>query len=257
MTTQPTNAADQAAQLIAGDAAQITPPADGDNIAAAKTKLMDQVSIYGRQAARGAASLTHLAFLFAGACRERMLTELDAEAVYTAYVKAYNDAVASHHATTGAAPLEVSKASVSVFRTFGKPAPVAQPDLYQRVLVLKNRVAADDLVGSTYNCFVAVNRAIQKVIDDRKGLFPSATLEVTDEMIVKAITKPARPDKTDADRLAQVAAALGKLVQGGRFPGLEMIQSELVKYHAQFSTGKLFMSASTVLGGVETSPTLN
>src|SRR4051812_49221909 len=112
MTTKPTDAAAQTAALILGDAATLAPtppmaePADGENILAVKAAIMDKFSVFGRQAARGQASLTHVALTFAAAVREKILTEDDAEPVYRAYAGALNDMVDGKLAATGLARLD-------------------------------------------------------------------------------------------------------------------------------------------------------
>lgn len=237
MTTQPTAAATQANELIAADAAALNPPmADGDNVTAVKLKVLERIEVLGRQAARGQASLTNVALMFASAVREKLLTAEDAKSVYDTYAKGLNDMVDGKLSSAGLERIVPSKVSVSMLRSFGNPGPVANPDLYQRVLAVLNTVPKDDRVGSTYNCFVTVNRRLQDGYEVSK-LIDAAQFKVTDEMLAQWLTKKERAEKDDGQRLADAIAALGKLVKTGRFVGLDHEYDRLVVFHGAFVAG--------------------
>lgn len=244
MTTIPDNAAEQVLDLIAGDAALIAPtPQPDDNAKPVRDKLLDQIAVLGRQAARGQASLTNVALTFAAAVREKLFTDEDAAAVYNTYAKSLNDMVDGKLANVGLARLEVSKVSISMLRTFGKAAPVANADLYQRVLVLRNQIAKEEWVASsTYVMFVTCNRAVQKGFEASK-LIDAKAFAVSDDFLLDAMSKTPRADKTDEQRLADAIATIGKLVKTGRFAGLDQRYDELVAYHKDFGTTKANVAA--------------
>jgi len=210
---------------IAADAAVV------DNRTAMKAALIEKAEAYGVEAATGDMSQTKVAFLFNQAVRERLMTEADAGAVYTAYAKGYNAAriakgslviADTTHFVHGDGMNDVDrgkgaeKTAISIFRTFGRPAVVAQGlEMYQDVRELRELLGADDRAqGSLFNAFVAVNRAVTKAADESER--PDVEFRYDEALILATITK-AGGGKTDVEKLAALCAALGKLIKTGKF----------------------------------------
>lgn len=246
MTETSPNAAALTAALIAGDAATIQPPAEapkaGDNIAAMRSKVMAQFEVLGRQHARGEISLTAAAMLFTGAVREKLLHRDDAESVYKTFATGHNYVAHENRKPTDprfTAALEVSKASVSTFRSFGNAAPAAQGDgWFKRVFAAWQTIDKDDRAQkSAYNAYVKCNREAEKALDAAKLVDP-AKLVVTDDQLLDWMVAPEKKAKDAAQKLADVVAALGKLVKSGNYSGLlEKHYDTLVAYHADFKAG--------------------
>lgn len=234
MTTTSPDAAALTAAMISGDAATIQTPAAGSNSNEAKSNLLDIVRALGADRANGDTSLTKLAFLFSGAVREKIMLETDAEAVYTTFAIARNEwtALATN---TGTDVLEISKASVSTFRTFGKPGPVAQADLYERVLTVRSMLTKDELYGSAYNTFVHVNREVSKLVEDKANPATPSTLKISDDQLLEWCAKEGKAPRTDAQKLEAAIATIAKLVKSEAF-GLDLarLHGELVVYHGHF-----------------------
>ena len=197
----------------------------------ARAALIEKAEAYGAAASEGDMSQTKVAFLFNQAVREGVMTEEDASKIYLAYAKGYNAArVAKGKLEVAGTSYDVhgdsmsdaergkgaEKTAVSIFRTFGRPAVVAQGlDLYRQVRELRELIGADDRAqASLFNAFVAVNRAVSKAADESEK--PDAEFRADEALIAKAITKVGG-GKTDAEKLAALVAALGKLVKTGKF----------------------------------------
>lgn len=232
MTTTSPDAAALTAAMIAGDAATIVTPDAGSNSDAIKASLLATVERFGRDRAAGDQSLTNTAFLFAGAVRAKAMLETDAEAVYSTFAKARNEAM---NDGTGADVLDISKASVSTFRTFGKPGPVAQADLYERVLTVRSLLTKDELYGSAYNTFVHVNREVSKLVEDKANPATPSTLKISDDQLLEWCAKEGKAPRTDAQKLEAAIATIAKLVKSEAF-GLDLarLHGELVVYHGHF-----------------------
>ncbi len=220
--------AEKAAAMLAASTANEAVLSNHETMRAA---LIVKAEEYGAAASEGDMSQTKVAFLFNQACREGVMTEEDASKVYLAYAKGYNAARAAkgkitigetEHAVHGDSMSDAErgkgaeKTAVSIFRTFGRPAVVAQGlDLYRQVREMRELIGADDRAqASLFNAFVAVNRAVSKAADESEK--PDAEYRVTEDVIAKAITK-APGGKTDAEKLAALVTALGKLIKTGKF----------------------------------------
>lgn len=259
------NAAALTAQLIAGDAATIqpTPAADAGNLATIRAGIMAKVESFGADRAAGDTSLTRVAFLFAEAVRAKVLVEDDAKAVYETFATARAATLAtSPMAATGTDALEVSKAAVSIFRTFGKAGPVAQPDLYARVLAVRQMCKPEELYGSAYNTFVRVNRKVTDLVEDKANPATPSTLVISDEQLLDWCLAKPRADKTDAQRLEAAIATIAKLVKSEKFgTGLASHHAALVEFHANFVKHGPARGLTTLISGdlqtsVETPVTL-
>src|SRR5688572_16302992 len=212
----------------------------------AREHVFATAETYGATASEGDMSQTKLAFLFNQAVRERILTEEDAGKVYLAYAKGYNAASAAKgeieiagvkHGVSGDIMSDAErgkgaeKTAISIFRSFGRVEVVAQGlGLYREVRETRELLGADDRAQSSlFNAFVAVNRDVSRAADASDK--PDADFVLADaeraELIAKAITKDAKGGKTDAEKLAALVAAVGKLNKTGNFAGLDAVIAAL------------------------------
>lgn len=243
MTTMPLTAAEQTAALLLGDAALITPTADvppvtedGANILALKTKAMSTAMVYGAQHARGEASLTKLAFYFSGGVREGFLSEGDAEGLYKAFIAGHNQTIdrgpntGHEHMASDATSLKVP---TSLFKTFGKRAPVSMgADFYQRVLTVRHTIGPTDRAGSAYNAMVTVNRRVVELGEK------AAQVVVTDDDIRGWISKKPVATKDDLAKLEELCVKLAKMVIDQKFIGLGEPVSALETFVAKVKLGQ-------------------
>lgn len=242
MTTVPLTAAEQTAALLLGDAAALQPAGevppvttDGGNILALKTKAMQTAMVYGSQHARGEASLTRLAFYFSGGCRAGFLSESDAEGLYKAFIAGHNQHVSAAPSTGHEKMLDDDKSlkvPVSLFRTFGKRAPVSMGEaFYARVLGVRHSIGATDRAGSAYNAMVTVNRRVVELGEK------VAQVVVTDDEIRGWISKKPVATKDDLAKLEELCVKLAKMVIDQKFIGLGEPVAALETFVAKVKLG--------------------
>lgn len=178
------------------------------NSAADRASLMAEFEAFGRLEAEGRASIVHAAVLFGESVANKRLSEDDAAAAYGAYVvghSQYNDG--DDFGETSKDRAEASKASVSMFRTFGKALPAYMGrDFWTRVLFLRESVTARRH-GSAYNALVYANR---QLIAEHGKAEVFAAVKVSDEDIVRWLT--AAP-KVETPMLDKWIESVGKLLK--------------------------------------------
>lgn len=228
--------------------------------------LLDRAAEYGEKAAIGQTSLTALAFYFNEAVRRGMATEGDARLVYGAYAEKFNAAVAAQSVTIGNVAYATTtdklidldeksiKTPVSMFRTFGRPAVVAQGlELYTRVQAACGLLERSKRIGSVYNCMVAVNRGVTEASEASllsDAQVAAGEFAVTDEMIAAWIAAPekAQPKERDfATRLAALVTDCAKLVKKGECPNLKAVYDLLVDVEKAHKAAKDAAPLSTLV----------
>lgn len=237
--TTPLTAAAQTAALLSRDAATVQPaPAEapGSNVAPFRAAAVAKAEAYGYDFALGNASLTTLAFFFSAGVRSGELSEGDADALYAAFVGGHNDAVMAgntgHEAI--AADAKSLKVPTSIFRTFGKRAPVAMgPDFYERVLKVRHAIGPSDRAGSAYNAMVTVNRRIVELGEK------AAVVVVSDADIAGWITKKPVASKDELAKLEELVVKLAKMAIANpvTFIGLAEQTAELERFVARVKLG--------------------
>lgn len=237
--TTPLTAAAQTAALIARDMAAVQPapvePA-GSNVAPFRAAAVAKAEAFGYDFALGNASLTTLAFFFSAGVRSGELSEGDADALYAAFVSGHNDAVLAGNTghETIATDAKSLKVPTSIFRTFGKRAPVAMgADFYARVLKIRHGIGTSDRAGSAYNAMVTCNRRVVELGEK------SAVVVVNDDEIAAWITKKAVATKDDLAKLEELVVKLAKMAIAHpvTFAGLVTPTSELERFVAQCKLG--------------------
>lgn len=221
------------------------------NNAALREQVLAQVEVFGRQAGRGEGGLTNAAIMFASAVARRILALDNAKDVYLAYLRGYNARVKFGEQV--ATDDKSIAPTLSTFRTFGKPAPVAQgAALYEQVMLVVRDIPKDARYGSMYNCFVRVNRGLDKL--GEKTTDNGASLPCpTDEQIADWCTKPVRAEKDDLQKLQAVIETLRKLAANSSLPRLDEQHAALVAYAERVVRGEVTpLSHLVALGGVDT-----
>lgn len=239
--TTPLTAAAQTAALIARDMAAVQPapvePA-GSNVAPFRAAAVAKAEEYGAGFYRGTASLTHLAFFFSEGVRSGELSEGDADALYRAFINGHNGAIRMAEVASGHEFLPTDdkslKVPTSIFRTFGKRAPVAMgADFYARVIRIRHGIGAADRAGSAYNAMVTCNRRVVELGEK------SAVVVVNDDEIAAWITKKPVATKDDLAKLEELVVKLAKMAIAHpvTFAGLVTPTSELERFVAQCKLG--------------------
>lgn len=237
--TKPLTAAAQTAALLSRDAATVQPEpveAPGSNVAPFRAAAVAKAESYGYDFALGNASLTTLAFFFSAGVRSGELSEGDADALYAAFVNGHNSAVLAGNTghETIAADAKSLKVPTSIFRTFGKRAPVAMgPDFYERVIKVRHGIGASDRAGSAYNAMVTVNRRIVELGEK------AAVVVVDDAQIAAWITKKPVASKDELAKLEELAVKLAKMAIANpvTFVGLSDTSAELDRLIARIKLG--------------------
>lgn len=263
MSTNDKTAAREAAKALAmlnaaqdAEATALADAAKRANSEAVRNATFEQARIYGAESATGSLSVTKLAYLYNEAVRQGTMSLDDAARVYKAYVAGFNEVVTAgsaieingvsyQAATDRDAQDPENKTPISMFRTFGKPAVVAQGlGHFQRVLRLRAEVSKSDLYGSAYSCMVKVNREIISAADKSSMSdkdVAAGKQEVTDAMIVAWMTKAdaskddgdesATPEekakKSAAEKLDKLIEAANKLAKTGEVDGLAAVVETL------------------------------
>lgn len=176
------------------------------NAAADRAALMAEFEAFGRLEAEGRASIVHAAVLFGESVASKRLSEDDAAAAYGAYFAGhgqYNEG--DEFAETAKDRKEATKASVSMFRTFGKALPAYMGrDFWTRVLFLRESVS-DRRHGSAYNALVYANR---QLLAEHGKAEVFAEVKVSDEDIVRWLTAAPKVDTPVLDKWIETVAKL-------------------------------------------------
>jgi len=176
------------------------------NSAADRASLLSEFEAFGRMEAEGRASIVHAAVLFGESVASKRLTEDDAAAAYGAYFAGhaqYNEG--DNFAETAKDRAEASKASVSMFRTFGKALPAYMGrDFWTRVLFLRESVT-DRRHGSAYNALVYANR---QLIAEHGKAEVFAEVKVSDDDIIWWLTAAPKVETPVLDKWIETVAKL-------------------------------------------------
>lgn len=223
----------QAAAILAAEQQNAEVLSNHEVALAAFVKTVEH---YGAMAARGKAQLTRLAMTFADNCRAKIVSKDDARKVYEAYARGHNECIA-HLGSTAAVEFmgeNVIKSGASILGTFGHPAVLLQGNgLYERIVVLRNQLGAEDRSASAYSSFAKVNREIAKLGDAKANV---ETVVVSDEQIIAWISKPKSEDKTDLKRLQEMQKAIASMRKAGDFNGLADWATMFDAYVTDFTT---------------------
>jgi hypothetical protein len=158
-----------------------------------KPTLITKFRDLGRQGGHGADSIVAAAMLASDLARKDAITFADGATLYRAYREGYDEATRLAVQTLSDAQMKVQ---ISLFRTFLKPAVLAQSGLHDRALGLRAGMPAPGL--SVYNGLVQVNRR----------QVAAGTRALTDDEIRAALSGAPRRTLSETDRLAQILATM-------------------------------------------------
>jgi hypothetical protein len=195
-------------------------PSIGESDVPAKTweevraDLFAEFHTLGESMARGAMSKTDAAIRFSGAVREGHASVAtkgsdDAERIYLAIANAHNAAIADRK-DVDLLPVDAkgSKSAISVFRTFGKSAVIAQgADWFARVSRVRDSMGP----RCKRSAYLALWTANKSVVAESSKLIGNRVVVATDEMI-EAWLEAAPPSKdTEAEALEKFALSMSDL----------------------------------------------
>lgn len=239
--TKAAKAKAQTATILDADAQTLAQVATATaNLATVREAAIAEFESLGREAGRGAGSLTIAAMRFSRLVADGTMSVGegkaakgdDAELTYLKFVEGYNaiaDAGTDKLATDAKTP-------ISTFRTFGKAARFHRGDVayFSRVLETHATCAKDERV-SAYNALVSANRKLVEASEasEFKGSSPAAVFAnvATDPWVMeRCLKKPVDP-KTAKDKIADLIAKLDKCGESLEYAGLG---DPLAAMHAWF-----------------------
>jgi hypothetical protein len=250
--TKPVNTGAAQALLDAANAEE----AKRNNHLAVRNATLETARKYGAENAAGAMSLTKLAYLFNEAVRIGVMTEADAGLVYREFSLGHNEVVEARgsisingvsYSAVADKLIELeeksAKTPVSMFRSFGKMAAVAQGlALYQTMLRVRADIPTDKVYGSAYSCMVKVNREVVSAAE-KSDLSDADILAgkqvVTEDQIRAWLTKAGTETgaaKSFADKLADLIETARKLHKKGEAdlePALVALKDAAAAYDAK------------------------